>query len=128
MCSFNTEISSETFMYMSESSNLYRYVVTASIPYKDKCFCIVRDIRYQNFIPFITGEYVSLKSMLGLYVNPCATSIALYLMTSLFSFHFQMKIYLNWIGWTLEGVGIILLNTSFFSEPSSTSIASFYLI
>jgi hypothetical protein len=63
------------------------------------------------------------------YVNPCATSLALYLTTSLFSFHFQMKTHLNPTGYVLGGVGITLLNTSLFlSESSSVSIASFHLI
>jgi hypothetical protein len=60
---FGIEIPSETFMYMSESNDPYKYAVTTSIKCKDKCFCIVRDIKYQNVIPFITGEYVSLKLM-----------------------------------------------------------------
>jgi hypothetical protein len=67
---------------------------------------MARDIRYRNVIPLITGEYVSLKSMPGLCVNPCATSLALYLTTSLFSFCFQMKIHLNPTGKTFGGVGI----------------------
>jgi hypothetical protein len=77
-----------TFMYMSESNDLYKYAVTTSINYKNRCFCIVRDIRYQKVIPFITGEYVSLKSTPSLYVKSCTTSLALYLTTSLFSFLF----------------------------------------
>jgi hypothetical protein len=75
-------------MYMFESNDSYKYVVTTSINYKDRRFCIVRYIKYQKIILFITREYVSLKSMLGLCVNPCATSLALYLTTSLFSFLF----------------------------------------
>jgi hypothetical protein len=43
---FGTEISSGIFMYMSESSDPYKYVVTTFINYKYICFCIVRDIRY----------------------------------------------------------------------------------
>jgi hypothetical protein len=86
-------------------------------------------IKYQKVIPFITGEYVSLKSMSGLYVNPCATSLVLYLIASFFSFRFQMKTHLNLIGYVLGGVGITLLNTSLFlSESSSASIPSFHLI
>jgi hypothetical protein len=92
-------------------------------------FCVARDMRYRKFIPFITGEYVSLKSMSGLCVNPCATSLALYLTTLLFSFRFRLKTHLNSTGWILGGVGITLLNTSLFlSESSSASIASFHLI
>jgi hypothetical protein len=122
-------IPSRFFMYMSKSSDPYKYAVLTSINYKDRCFCIARDIRYRKVIPFITGEYVSLKSISGLYVNPCATNLALYLMTSLFSFHFQMKTYLNPTGWILGGVCITLLNTSLFlSESSSASITSFHLI
>jgi hypothetical protein len=114
---------------MSESSDSYRYTITTSINYKYICFCVARDIRYRKVIPFITGEYVSLKSMLGLDVNPCATSLALYLTTSLFSFHFWIKTHLNPVGWILGGVGITVLNTSlFFSESSSVSIASLHLI
>jgi hypothetical protein len=53
----------------------------------------------------------------------------LYLTSSLFSFHFQVKTHLNPTGWILGGVGIALLNTSLFlSESSSSSIASFHLI
>jgi hypothetical protein len=69
---FGTEIPSGTFMYMSEYNDTYKYAITTSINCKDRCFCIARDIRYQKVIPFITGEYVSLKSTLGLYVKPCA--------------------------------------------------------
>jgi hypothetical protein len=126
---FDTDISSVTFMYMSESSDPYKYAVTTSINCKDKYFCVVRDIRYQKVIPFITGEYVSLKSMSDLCVNLCATCLALYLTTSLFSSRFQMKTHLNPTRWILGGVGITLLNTSLFlSESSSISIDSFYLI
>jgi hypothetical protein len=97
---FGTDIPSGTFMYMSESSDSCEYVVMASIYCKDTRFWVARDIRYHKVIPFITVEYVSLKSMSGLCVNSCATS-----------------------------VGIALLNTSLFlSESSSASIAFFYLI
>jgi hypothetical protein len=114
---------------MSKSSDPYKYAVTISINCKYRCFCIARDIRYQKVIPFITREYVSLKSMSGLCVNSCATSLVLYLTTSLFSFHFRMKTHLNPTGWILGGVGTTLLNTSLFhSESSSASIASFQLI
>jgi hypothetical protein len=41
----------------------YKYVVTTSINFKDKWFCIARDIKYQKAFPFITGEYISLKWM-----------------------------------------------------------------
>jgi hypothetical protein len=73
-------------MYISESNDPYKYALTTSINYKDRCFYIARDIRHQKFIPFITGEYVSLKSTSGLGVKPCATSLTLYLTTSLFLF------------------------------------------
>jgi hypothetical protein len=86
---FGTEILSGTFMYMSESNDSYKYAITTSINCKDRCFCIARDINYQNVIPLITGEHVSLKSTSGLCVKPCATSLALYLTTSLFSFLFK---------------------------------------
>jgi hypothetical protein len=82
-------------MYMSESSDPYKYEVMTSINYKDRCFWVDRDIKYQKIISFITGEYVSLKPMPGLCVNPCVNSLALYLTTSLFSFRFQMKTHLN---------------------------------
>jgi hypothetical protein len=88
----------------------------------------MRDIKYQKVIPFITGEYVSLKLILGVCVNPCTTSLALYLTTSLFSFLFQMNTNLNPVGKILRGVGITSVNTFFFlSELSSASIASFHL-
>jgi hypothetical protein len=125
---FGTEISSGTFMYMSESNDPYKYAITTFINCKDRCFCIARDIRYQKVIPFITEEYVSLKSTLGLCVKPCATSLALYLITSIFSFLFRMKTHLNPTGKILEGVGITLVNTFLFlNELSSVSIVSFYL-
>jgi hypothetical protein len=103
---FGTEILSGTFMNMSESNDPYKYAVTTSFNYKDRCFYIVRDIRYQKVILFIIGEYVSLKSTLGLCVKPCATSLALYLTTSLFLFLFQTKTHLNLTGKVLGGVGI----------------------
>jgi hypothetical protein len=88
----------------------------------------VRDIKYQKVIPFIIGEYVSLKLISGVCVNPCTTSLALYLTTSLFSFLFQMNTNLNPAGKILRGVGITSVNTFFFlSELSSASIASFHL-
>jgi hypothetical protein len=129
MFAFDTDIPSGTFIYMSKSSDPYKYAVTTSINYKDRCFCVTRDIRYRNVIPFITREYVSLKSMSSLCVNPCATSLALYLTTSLFSFCLQIKTHLNPTRWILGGVGITFLNTSLFlSESSSALIASFHLI
>jgi hypothetical protein len=115
-------------MYISESNDPHKYAVTTFINCKDRCFCIARDIRHQKGIPFITGEYISLKSTLGLCVKPCATSLALYLTTSLFSFLFQMKTHLNSIGKVLGGVGIMSVNAFLFlSELSSASIASFHL-
>jgi hypothetical protein len=59
-----------------------------------------------------------MKSMLGLYVNPCATSLALYLTTSLFSFCLHMKTHLNPTGKILGGLGIATVNTSFFLRRS----------
>jgi hypothetical protein len=127
-CIFGTEIPSGTFIYISESNDLYKYAVMTSINCKDRSFCIARDIKYQKVIPFITGEYVSLKSMLGLCVNPCAINLALYLTTSLFSFLFRMNTHLNPIGKILGGVGITSVNTfPFLSKLSSVSIASFHL-
>jgi hypothetical protein len=55
---------------------------------------------------FITGEYVSLKSMSVLCVKPCARNIALYLISSLFAFLFRTKTHLNPIIMVLGGVGI----------------------
>jgi hypothetical protein len=115
-------------MYISESNDPYKYAVTTSINCKYRCFWIARDIRYQKVISFITGEYVSLKSTLGLYVKHCATSLTLYLTISLFSFLFQMKTHLNPTGKVLGGVGITSVNTFLFlSKLSSASIASFHL-
>jgi hypothetical protein len=38
MFAFGTDIPSETFMYMSESSDQYKYAVMTSINYKDRRF------------------------------------------------------------------------------------------
>ena len=66
--------------------------------------------------------------MPGLYVNTHATSLALYLTTSLlFSFRFRTKTHLNPTGKTLGGVGIADVNTSLLvSEAISAWIASFH--
>jgi hypothetical protein len=89
---------------------------------------MARVIRYRKVIPFIIGEYVLLKLTSGLYVNPCATSIALYFTTSLFLFIFRTKTHLNPTGKVLGGVDITSLNTFLFlSELSSVSIVSFHL-
>jgi hypothetical protein len=126
---FGTDILLWTFMYMYESSDTYKYAVTTFINCKDRHFCVARNIRYRKVISIITGEYVSLKSMTGLYVNSCATNLALYITTLLFSFSFRMKTHLNPIRWILGGVGIILLNTSIsLSKSNSALIASFHLI
>src|SRR3954462_15827925 len=94
----------------------------------DRRFCTTKDIRYRKVIPLITGEYVSLKSMPGLCVKPCATSLALYLTTSLFSFRFRMNTHLNPTGKTFGGVGIASVNTFLLlSEANSACIASFHL-
>jgi hypothetical protein len=62
-------------------------------------------------------------------VNPCATSLALYLTTSLFSFLLRMKTHFDPMGKMLRGVGIIDENTSrFFSDRNSILIASIHLI
>jgi hypothetical protein len=67
--------------------------------------------------------------MSSLGINPFATSLSLYLMASLVSFHFWVKIHLNASGWILGGVGITSVNTSLlFSEPSFALVASFHLI
>jgi hypothetical protein len=110
---FGTEIRSWTFMYMSESNDPYKYAVITSINYKDTCFCIAIDIRYWKVIPFITGEYVLLKSTPGLSVKRYATSLALYLTTSLFSFLFRTKSHLNPTEKVSGGVGITSVNTFF---------------
>jgi amino acid permease len=52
--------------------------------------------------------------MPGLCANSCATSLSLYLTTSLFSLHFWIKTNINPTGWILGGVGITLLNTFLF--------------
>jgi hypothetical protein len=70
MFAFGTDIPSMTFMYMSESNDPYKYIVMTFINYKDKHFCVIIDIRYRKVIPFITGEYILLKSMSDLCVNP----------------------------------------------------------
>jgi hypothetical protein len=88
---FDIEISSRTFIYMSESNDPYKYAVTTFINYKDRCFCITKDIRYQKVISFITGEYVLLKSTSDHCVKPCATNLTLYLTTSLFYFFSKRK-------------------------------------
>jgi hypothetical protein len=125
---FDTEIPLGTFMYITKSNDRYKYTVTTSINCKDRCFCVVRDIRNQKVIPFITGEYVSLKSTPGLCVKPCATSLTLYLTTSLFLFLFLNETHLNPTVKVLGGVGIMSVNTFLFlSELSSASIASFHL-
>ena len=75
----------------------------------------------------MTGEYISLKSTLGLYVNPCATSLSLCLTTLSFSFRFQTKTHLNPTRNTCGGAGITWENTCLFvSEDISTWIASFH--
>jgi hypothetical protein len=113
---------------MSKSSDSYRYVITTFINCKDRCFCTASDTKYLKLITFITGEYVSLKLMQDLYVNPCATSFFLYLTTSVFSFLFQVKPHLNPTRWTLGGVGITVVNTSLFlSKEISILIGSFQL-
>jgi hypothetical protein len=52
-------------MYISESNDPYKYVVTTSINYIDRRFCIAKEIKYHYVIPLITREYVSLKSTPG---------------------------------------------------------------
>ena len=67
--------------------------------------------------------------MPGLCMNPYATSLALYLTTSLFSFRFQTKTHLNPTGKTLGGVGIADVNTFLLvSEAISAWIASFHWV
>jgi hypothetical protein len=62
-------------------------------------------------------------------MNPCATSLALYITTSLFSFLLWMKTYFDLTEKILRGVSITDENTSYFlSECNSASIASFHLI
>jgi hypothetical protein len=89
-----TWIPSRTFMYILESSDPYKYVVTMSINCIDRRFCTAKEIKYRNVILLITREYVLLKSTPGLCVKPCATSLALYLTTSLFLFLFPTKTHL----------------------------------
>src|SRR5438128_11878441 len=94
----------------------------------DRPFCTANDIKYLNVIPLITGEYVSSKSMLGLCVNPCATSLALYLTIALFSFLLRMKnsfrSHMECVSRSRHYCGKYLS----FLECNSTSIASFHLI
>jgi hypothetical protein len=67
--------------------------------------------------------------MPNLYVNPCATSLALYLTTSLFSFLLRTKTHFDPIGKIFQEVGITDKNTTYFlSKRNSTSIVSFHLI
>jgi hypothetical protein len=121
-------IPSGTFMYISESSDPYKYAVITSINCIDRWFCTANEIKYRNVIPLMTGEYVSLKSTPGLCVKPCATSLALYLITSLFSFLLRMKTHLYLTGRIPGGIGLTAENTFLlFSEAISTSIASFHL-
>ena len=66
--------------------------------------------------------------MSSIYVKPLATSLSLYLTTSLLLFLLQTKAHLNPTGKSLGGVGIALVNTfHFLSEANSTWIASFHL-
>jgi hypothetical protein len=55
---FGIETLSRTFTYISKFNEPYRYAVTTSINCKDRYFCIARNIRYQNIIPFIIEKYV----------------------------------------------------------------------
>jgi hypothetical protein len=105
---FGILIPSRTFMYILESNDPYKYAVITSINCIDRRFCTTSDIKYRNVIPLITEENVSLKSTPGLCVKPCATSLALYLTTSLFSFLLRTKTHLYPTG----GVGIMAENTS----------------
>jgi hypothetical protein len=122
---FDTEIILRTFMYMSESNDPYKYAVMTFIYYKDRCFCIARDINYQKVIPFITGQYISLKLTSGLYVKPYATSLALYFTTSLFLFLFRTKSHLNPTRNVLGGVGITSVN-NFFLKRVKLSFNCFF--
>jgi hypothetical protein len=51
---FGILILSETFMYISESNDPYKYAVTMSINCIDRQFCIVSDIKYHKVILLIT--------------------------------------------------------------------------
>ena len=98
----------------------------ASINCIDRRFCTAKDIRYQKVVAPITREYVSVKSMPGFCVKPCAMSLALYLTTSLFSFRFWRKTHLNPTGKTLGGVGIASVNTFLLlSEAISACVLPF---
>jgi hypothetical protein len=66
-CTFRTGIPPGTFIYISESSDTYKYAVITSINCKDRWFCIARDIKYQKIIPFIIGEYIKPASF---YILP----------------------------------------------------------
>jgi hypothetical protein len=127
-CTFGIGIPLRTFMHISESSDLYKYVVTTSNNCKDRKHYIIRDIKYRMVIPFITGDYVSLKSMSGLCVNPCVTILDLYLTTSLYSFYFWINTHLNLTPKILGCICITSVNIFLFlNKLSSTSIASFHL-
>src|SRR6266540_4477816 len=86
----------------------------------------VNDIKYQNVIPLITGEYVSSKNDDGslrepLCYKPRFVSHHLILL--------WMKTHFDPTRNMFEGVGITVINTSrLLSECNSTSIASFHLI
>jgi hypothetical protein len=98
------------------------------INYRDRWFWIDNDIKYRKVISFITRECVSLKPLSGLYVNPYATSLVLYLTISLFLFYLWMHTHLNSTGEILGGVVITSVNTFLFlSELNSASIAYFHL-
>jgi hypothetical protein len=89
---FGTEIPSGTFKYMSESNDPYKYVVMTSINCKDKCFWVARDIRYQNVILLITGEYVLLKSMPDLSIKNVQLASLYILSPHYFHFSFEQKL------------------------------------
>src|SRR6266540_6001562 len=66
------------------------------------------------------------RTMMGLCMNPCATSLALYLTTSSI---LRMKTHFDPTRNVFGGVGITMVNTShLLSECNSTLIASFHLI
>jgi hypothetical protein len=88
---FGILIPSETFMYILESNDPYKYAVTTSINCIDRQFCIASDIKYRNVISLITKSKFHWNQRQVFCIKPCATSLALYLTSLLFSFFYGWK-------------------------------------
>jgi len=91
-------------MYISLSSDPYKYVVTTFIKRISKLFVTTKLIKNLNVIASITGEYVSSKSIPGFCWKPYATSLALYLTISFFTLCFRTNTHLYPTGDTPSGV------------------------